>query len=466
MKNREGLYEKSPVALQHVLTSLQGSVFRFKRANTAIIQEQFTFLKESQFWSEREHRAYQHERLMRILDEAYSHVPYYKGDERYNPKKLKSLDHIQDLPILTKDDLRGQENLFISERANVRSLYHNRTSGTTGKPLNTYESQESFSRRFAFIVRLRYWAGIQNPIYPRRFQFTGRKVVPPGQGKNTHVYWRRNAFQNSMLASVIHINRDTVAHYIEFLKRYQPELMDGYPSSFLVLARLAKLEGLDPYIPKAIITTAETLTAQAESEIEEYYRSPIFNQYSSSEPTCFWCTTPSGVMVANPEYGISEIVNREGTPVPVGEIGEVVTTSFLNPVMPLIRYRVGDVASLGNYVTVSGINMQEVLSVDGRRDDMIFTPERGYIGRCDDIFKGLKGIIESQIVQHNSTDFSINVVRDPGYDYTVEMELLQNAARKFGESVTINIKYLDSIEKGANGKFKSVISNYKDEITR
>jgi phenylacetate-CoA ligase len=167
-------------------------------------------------------------------------------------------------------------------------------------------------------------------------------------------------------------------------------------------------------------------------------------------------------MHINPEYGISEIVDGNGEPVSPGEEGDVVVTSFLNPVMPLIRYRLGDRAVRGPIeLCECGRQMPRVERIIGRIDDVLYVPERGYVGRLDPIFKGLDGIVEAQIVQESLDRISVLLVADDSYDADVERRLLENMRAKLGDWVMIEIVLTEQTPKGPTGKFQAVVSKVK-----
>src|SRR5690606_15500097 len=135
--------------------------------------------------------------------------------------------------------------------------------------------------------------------------------------------------------------------------------------------------------------------------MEEAFGCKVFNQYAASEPSCFWSSCEEGTLHIHPEYGISEVVDDDGNPVPPGVEGDVVVTSFLSRVFPLIRYRLGDRAILAPPGTkcACGREMPVVEMVVGRRDDILYVPERGFVGRLDPVFKGTMPLLEAQIVQ-------------------------------------------------------------------
>jgi phenylacetate-coenzyme A ligase PaaK-like adenylate-forming protein len=467
MNTEDSLYARSPVWLQNCFVSARGWQYRYRRASDRIIREHLHVLLQSQWWSVEQFRDYQLALLRAVLREAFLHVPYYQDLRRQlgcHPDDFTSLEHLRLLPVLDKARVRGNENQFINQNRTLSRWSQGFTSGTTGTPLKLYEDQDGFSRRWAFVARLRLWARLADPIHPRRVQFTGRNIVPNGQPKAKDIYWRFNWCSNSLLCSTTHLSTQTVPHYARKLAAFAPDLIEGYPSAVLILARIARRLNVGLPRPRAIVVSAETLTDDDRRELQEAYGCRVFNQYAASEPSCFWCDCEEGVLHVNPEYGITEILGDHGAPAVVGEEGDVVVTSCLNRTMPLIRYRLGDRAFVGPDERCScGRRMPRIDRLSGRADDILVVPGRGYVGRLDPAFKGLTHIIETQIVQESSNAIRVLLVPAPGYDSTTATQLVQNLRAKLGEVVDIRIDLVERIPRGPNGKFRSVISKIKHQ---
>ncbi len=403
MGSAEAIYAASPVWMQHLMVSLNGWGYRYRRANDGAITGHLKFLLESESWSGEEFRAYPTRSLRNILHIAFETIPYYQGLQRElscQPGDFNSPEDIRKLPILEKNNLRGNERAFQNPAFRPGRFSHGFTSGTTGTPLNFLESQASFSKRSAFVARLRTWAGLSDPLHPRRIQFTGRNIIPTETKPKTRCYWRYNFFSDALLCSTTHLTPDTVPDYVRRFRAFKPHAIEGYPSAMLIVARVARRLGMELPRPRAIITTAETLLAEDRRELQSAFGCQVYNQYAASEPSCFWCDCEHGFMHMNPEYGISELVDAQGEAVGPGKEGEVVVTSFLNPVMPLLRYRLGDVAiAEADVPCACGRAMPRIRKVVGRLDDILFVPQWGYVGRLDPVFKGLENIIETQIIQ-------------------------------------------------------------------
>jgi phenylacetate-CoA ligase len=456
----ESVYERSPVWAQDLMVSGQGALFRTLRTSDRILARDLgNLLLSEQMDGDRRRTTLGHN-LRRIVQHAAETTPYYRrlAEDGKFPAIWNSRNVFEEmgaLPMLDKATVRSYAPLFYSTRLGREPRVHLFTSGTTGSPLKTLETRSSMSRRFAFVARLRTWAGIASPLHPRRIQFTGRSIC-----QDDAPFWRRNKADNSILFSTVHISEANAAAYSAAISESDAQLMDGYPSAMLSLARLCKAAGLPlPQVP-VIISTAETLTSDMLSELEDSYGARVFNQYASTEPSCFWSTCELGSLHVHEEYGLSEILDEDGQPVEPGKTGEIVVTSVLNPAMPLIRYRTGDIARRGVAESCAcGRDLPIAEEVIGRQDDILYVPERGYVGRLDPVFKGLTGIVEAQIVQETLDLLVVNVVEGgDGLGDKGEQALMSNLRSKIGTGIAIEIRKVQAIPRGPNGKFRSVIS--------
>ena len=460
----DDLYGILPIPLQDVATSLKGLELRLLRENRGEIARFFSFLQESERWTRDAFQDYQWSRLRKVLTNAFARVPHYRDlmrEKGFSLEDFRDFEALWRIPILRKEDLRGHESEFIDQAALPVIGGRNFTSGTTGTPLRLFEHRLAFSKRWAFVVRLRAWAGLPNPFFPRRAHFTGRNIIPLHQDET--IYWRRNLFQNSLLFSTAHISVESAIHYWRALHQFQPELIDGYPSSLLSLVRIWKEQKLPCPSPKAIIVTSETLFPSDRAELEEAFHAKVFNQFAASEPSCFWGDCEYGNLHVNPEYGITEILDENGQPAAPGIPGAVVVTSFLNPGMPLIRYRLGDMATLSpDQSCPCGRNMPIISFVEGRIEDFLYVPQRGFVMRVDPAFKGLSGIREAQVVQETLTGIRVLIVPDQEYSSETQRLLERGLRLKLGSEVRLAYDLVDAIPRGPNGKFKPVVSKVRD----
>lgn len=461
----ESVYERSPIAVQNLMATGQGIKFRLRRYDDRLVQANLNELLKSQWWSLDQLHDLQLRRLKAHLETVFQHVPYYRALGKsldFQPADIRTLDDLQRLPILEKQQVRGNEPQFTNETTDLRRVNRGNTSGTTGTPLHLLESRATWSRRLSYVCRLRVWSGLTEVVHPRRAQITGRDIIPLTQPSNHHVWWRYNWADNALLLSSSRMSPEAVPHYLAAIRKFNPVLLDGYPSTMLVLARVGRQSGAPMPQFKTIISTAETLFDSDKAELEEAFGAQVFNQYASSETSCFWSTCEHGTMHMNSEFGISEILKPDGTPAQPGETGEVVTTAFVNDVLPLVRYRLGDSAVAGPLDPCPcGRHLPRVERVTGRTEDMYYFPGKGYVSLIERAFKTLDGIVEAQGVQTALDHLEVRLVPDATFTPEIREQLLVNLHRYCGDQVTVTIKLVDSIPRGPNGKFNAQVSEVK-----
>jgi phenylacetate-CoA ligase len=74
----------------------------------------------------------------------------------------------------------------------------------------------------------------------------------------------------------------------------------------------------------------------------------------------------------NEDFFYPEIINPEtGEPVPEGEMGELVITTFTKEALPLVRYRTRDITSLTYGQCACGRTLVKMGKPAGRSDDML-----------------------------------------------------------------------------------------------
>jgi len=470
MKIAGTIYARSPVWMQDLMISIQGFIYNRQRFDMELAKMYLAELLESQWWTSEQFQEAQNIRLRDHINYAAKNIPYYQElfkKESIDPESIKSIDDLRKLPILEKETVRKRPTDFLPQGAVQKSWNKLFTSGTTGSPMTVYYSRTSFTRLWSFVFRLRHWAGLDDPFFPRRVQFTGRDIVPDKKITSNGVYWRRNIPGNSLLMSTSHLSQDSVRRYIDKITEFKPDLVDGYPSAILIVAKMACQMGLKLHGPKAVITTAETLSIDHRREIEATFGCKVFNQYASTESGTFITSCEHGHLHVNPEFGICEILNKEGRPAYPGEDGEIITTSFCNREQVLIRYRIGDTAIQGsNEVCRCGRAMPRIDEIEGRIDDLIYIPGRGFVGRFDPVFKGLTGIYEAQIVHESLNRLLVKFVPGKGYNQETQAALIANLRKKVGTEVSIELECVKEIPRGPNGKFRAVVSKCSDQYPR
>lgn len=465
---KDKLYKLSPFWVKTLLLNTKAFLNKRKRYTKKYLEY---FNLYSVLWvSKREEVLnYQKKQLIELLNECYNFVPHYKE----NFEKLNiSFDEISKnpyevlnkLPLLSKVDRKSKVDFLINKNPLRKTVEIGFTSGTSGTPTINHLDKESIERSFALWSRFHHIMGFENNKV-KQVRFSGRLIVTPTT-KNPP-FWVHNKIDNQLFMSSYHLKNDNLEYYIIELNKFKPELLDGYPSAIYILSKYINTKKVKlTFKPIAISTTAETLFDYQRVEIEKAFNCKVFNQYASSEgsPPIFECKY--GRLHLNEDTGIFEFLNNENLPANPGEIAKMVVTSFRNWKTPLLRYDIQDsvLLPLKQEKCNCGCNMYYVDSIIGREDDILWTEEKGYVGRMDTAYKGLEGIHKSQLIQISKSELVVNQIVDENYTELMNDKLLKNLKERLGENIHIIVNIVSEIPNGPNGKFDAVIRKFEIDL--
>lgn len=452
----ENLFLKSPVFLQNIALSIYGLKSQYIRLG-GNYQNYYDRASSHLKYTQTELNAYIESVLIKTINDAVENVPYYRElfqRENIPSHAIKSIEDLKRIPILEKDEIRKAPRNFVNETFNANSLLIIHTTGTTGTPLKIYSNAETRQRNYAFYNRFLNQAGIA--FKRKRATFGGRIIVPAKQ--KSPPFWRYSYFQKNLLFSSYHLTDENIPFYIQQLTKFKPDYIDTYPSSLFCIAQYAKSHNIDLRgITKGITTSAETLFPEQRHTIESVFGVPIFDQYGAAEMCVFVGQCKEGKYHIHTDYGVIEFLREDGSGAKPGEESEIVCTSFINPVMPLIRYRIGDRGIFSDRACKCGSVFPVMEKILGRIDDVIITPDGKRIGRLSPVMKGFP-VKEIQFVQKVQSEVDVFIVKAPGYDDNAEIELINQLRNRLGEVILINIKYVDRINRGKGAKLKSIVS--------
>ena len=455
------LYGAAPIWAQNLM--LTGFSMMLERERYSGRYAEFReLLSRSEWYSHGELRAYQDERLRAIVAHAYAHVPYYRrvfDERRLEPADISSSDDLHKLPLLTRDDVRRHFRELCSTAVPERKLKTGHTSGTTGTPLTVAYDADTVWMTYAVFDRHYRWAGCQFGSGGDRVAVArGNVVVPLSQRQPPS--WRFNWRQHQMLLSSFHMSRASLPAYFAAMERFQPAVLDGYPSTLYLLAKFLEREGRT-FPLKAAVTSSETLYDFQRAVIEERFACRVFDYYALAERVAFSheCDRHEGHHLAM-EYGLVEFVDDAGVPVPDGSPGRLVGTSLHNTTMPLIRYVTSDVTARRVGACSCGRGLELMEDVTTKAEDVLTLGDGRLISPSvlTHPFKPLDCIEGSQIVQTAPDAVTVRLVAGPGYTKALETHLVTELQARLGSDVRLDVQLVDRLEQSANGKFRWVIS--------
>jgi phenylacetate-CoA ligase len=430
----------------------------------------FRALRASDTWNPEQLRDLQNVRLRRLLRDAAEHIPFYA--ERFRQAGVDAAD-----PNLTVDDLRHLPRLTRPEiNANrERMVWHGApggtpkpytTGGSSGEPLHFYIDAARSAADWAARWRARSWWGIV-PGDPEVWIW-GAPVEMRCQDWLRRL---RDRLLRQHLLNAFNMSNETMDAYLDRIERLQPACLYGYASSLALLARRAIARGIAPLGDRLrwleiIFATGEVLLEQDRDLIEKVFGVPVSIEYGCRDGGLLACGCPDRRLHVPQENVIVELLDDQGHPVAPGEVGEVTVTYLETYAMPLIRYRLGDLARA--YAPEDrcpcGRASQTLIEVRGRVTDQIVCRDAHGTRRMHAlaliyILREAPGLRQFRIVQPAIDQLEVQIIPDEGFTPVVERGVLDALAQRMGPDVAIRLQRCDTIPPSPSGKHACVISH-------
>lgn len=383
------------------------------------------------FWNENQ----QPDWLERYWKSCTAEVPFYK----YRSGDFRSQ------PCITREDIRRQPWLFVSEKAKLNDLLVYQTSGTTGAPLDVLFDPVSQA----------CWLPQMQSVLDEYGVFIGeqgRKVAIAliCSQATTLTYASLSTYLNG--AGILKLNLNTAewkypSHPVKYLEKYNPEILTGDPFAFMALLQLK------PEIsPKALISSAMKLNDGIRKELEGYFNTPVLDVYSLTECRNIAVFEGNKYRAIRPELYLEVFHPEKDEPLPCGERGELVVSGGNNPFLPLIRYRTGDFCCLK---IEDGVPYLEELEA---RKLTIFYSLEGALVNTIDISRKMTRYPLSGFRLHQSENLSLQFEAWTNED--VCGQISSDLLGIFGQ-VQISIK-LNSAESGLSEKVVTYTSDFSN----
>lgn len=412
----------------------------------------YNFLLKSEFWTPQQNIHYQRKRLDELMHHIHKNVPFYKNYSFICDDSFKTLE---DLPVLSKEDIQKNMSQFVSEDFSKVNTYSVTTGGTSGNQLKFYLDNSTYGTEWAYVAAA--WSRVGYIPGDRLISFRGVEFKNADRG----VYWQDNPVYNTLEMSPFHISPETMPAYVSIIKKVKPKFIHGYPSAISFFAKYMEDSGVSISGIKAVFAVSENVYPEQRAIIERVFHARFFSFYGMSEkvimaPECEKDTSYH----AFPQYGVTEILDKNGDPVGEGECGELVGSGFMNRCMPFVRYRTGDFASYTKEPCSCGRHHLVLKDVKGRWDADVVIGKNGAripaaaMNFHSEIFKDINKFQFHQVSEGHVT---LRIVLKEGLLYLDENKLIQQIQTKTGNNLEISVEYVDDIQLTSRGKYKMII---------
>ena len=418
------------------------------------------------------HRAIRNERLVQgelhtiqntqlraIVHHAYQHVPYYHRLFKHHnlqPEQVKTVKDLAKIPTVSKDIIQSKPNHFLADNIESYGATPNRTSGSTGMPLTISLSRDT--RHLVGALNWVCWRGWMGFRWGERIvYFRPAYPVMKGQWHTKPPSQYYHPSKPILYLSPYELSETILRQHATALKKFKPKLICGTPSAIYLMAQFLVEHNIDVSQPCGISTSSEMLFSFQRDVIEQAFQTQVYDRYGSGEYVAEADQCGKGSYHIRPELGLIEIV-KDGELVGLGETGEMVVTTLVNKAMPLIRYRIGDVAALSEVYCDCGRTLPLLEYLEGKIRDLIVSPDGIYIS--GEFFTWLieqTWVQQGQLVQTKPDELHVKIVpkRKPTSE---EKQFIVDAIRNLMGDVTVEIELVEEIEATKAGKRHFVIS--------
>ena len=314
--------------------------------------------------------ALQSARLIKMVENCYNNVPFYKKkfDEiGLLPGDIHSIDDITKLPFTVKQDLRDNYpfGLFAVSREKLQRIHA--SSGTTGKQTVVGYTKHDID----------VWA-----------HGAARAIAAAGGKKDDyiHVSYGYGLFTGGLGlhygaellgATVIPVSSGNTKRQMQILQDFGSDFLCCTPSYAMYIGESLKEAGIDSSkLPlRAGIFGAEAWSENMRREIEKSLNIKAYDIYGLSEiagpGVAYECSEQTGMHICE-DFFYPEVVDPKTLqPLPDGQDGELVFTCIGKEALPLVRYRTRDITALSHEKCACGRTLVKMLKPKGRSDDML-----------------------------------------------------------------------------------------------
>lgn len=418
-------------------------------------------LKETERLAPDDLREYQKSLLTPLLLHARKHSPFYKsrlgpvfdGDEI-------NFDRWREIPIFTRGEAQKNEKALSARMVppHLGAVSADETSGSTGRPLRYLKNELMSIAGLSMTDRLYRWWEFDGSQSLASFTSPRRGLADGGGSENFG--WRSGFLEGKIF---LHETTGDTNKHIDWLKRVRPRYLASYSSMVVPLAERAREREVEIRLDH-VVTRGGVVSQEARELCTQVFGATLVDQYGADEIGQIACECPScGAYHVSAECVLVEILDDAGSPVRSGETGKVVLTNLYNYAMPLIRYEIGDYATLAAENHECKIRLPAISRIIGRyrntfilSDGRVLFPNVSMSG-----FRKYLGYSQIQIVQTDYEELEVRYVAD-GSGRAANASALQDWLRQ-GIDPCFNVKVIEvsSIPHSSDGKyedFQSLVS--------
>jgi len=405
--------------------------------------------------------------LVDLVRFAGAHVPYYRdlfARIGFDPEKLiRDQRYLQDIPYLTKEVIQHEhERLLRDDHASLRK-HVSKTGGSTGISAQIVYDQDAADWSSAVTRYARSTiadGGTADSTARSELHFATRfpDAFPLVDRLREHVKCFAMNRTNIFFSSLDPDELEAMWHRISLIRPY---LVHAHPTTIFHLALFAEERGHRERLFEVFESSGELLEPKQRDTIARAFRCRVIDRYGLAEAGIVAYQTDGAdptLLVFDPfcwpevaEIEDDDKLTQVLNPADGAIAGELVITPLRNRMMPLIRYRTGDLTTLGE--TARGFVIHQMI---GRTHDVVEFAGRRMPTHCiQDILDRVGGIRRFQVEVTRGRPI-LRIVPEPNGD----TEMIRNRLTNWwGDGVELQFIGLSELKlQGSRSKFRHLVA--------
>lgn len=436
----------------------------------------FLMLRKSQYWNAEKIRRIKERLLSGLLEYAYVHVPYYQRS--LGPFKdcwrqgAFNWEIFQDIPVLEKEIVKKEFDRLQSDELRRLRVRENRSGGSTGVPTRHLQDEHFRQMDMAEDLLFKSWGGVRPG---------DRSLFIAADEKDyfgLRAGWKQrigNRLFNKFYFNLFRLSESSCSEIVGLIRKEKPRYIQLYVSAAYEIAGYILSRKLSLPAPKMVMCIAGTVYPQMLDRIEQAFGCRAFSLYGSRETGAM-----AGFCQQRHYHEMSfthhlEILDSRNRPVQAQIPGNVAVTVMSNRALPLVRYKIGDMALWGEKPCPCGIALRSIERIIGRSGE-VFYNSKGKI-LLPEIFIHLFGVSlgdtadriqRFQLIQHDFDTIEVKLVLAQARQEELSGRLNDLGAKivkVMEEEVKVKFSFVAEIPPLPSGKFCYTISRLATKVS-